>query len=201
MLSILTQQLPQQPSIPPQAQQLLDRLKDIHAPEPVGFWPPAPGWWVLFVLALGAVVGLVLWLWRRHQNNRYRREAIRELAAMPFEQTPEFVARISELLKRTAISAYPDWRHFIGQLFGERWPDFLKATCESPGIGVESAKALAGGHYQQTLDTDVSRLKADALHWVKTHKSPGSAQNILKRLYFANDTAEHKPAQQEANHV
>ena len=29
-------------------------LRDLHLPDAIGWWPPAPGWWVLFVLALAA---------------------------------------------------------------------------------------------------------------------------------------------------
>ncbi len=58
----------------------LDTLHDILVPPPAPWWPPAPGWdWVL---GLAGVIGAVL-LWRaaaRWQRNRYRREALAQLA-------------------------------------------------------------------------------------------------------------------------
>lgn len=58
----------------------LDKLHDILVPAPAPWWPPAPGWYWVFGLA--AVIGAVL-LWRavaRWQRNRYRREALAQLA-------------------------------------------------------------------------------------------------------------------------
>ena len=55
-------------------------LRDLHLPEPVGWWPLAPGWWVILVIVATAL-GYVLWrLYRRWQFNAPRRFALRELA-------------------------------------------------------------------------------------------------------------------------
>ncbi len=39
-----------------EAEDPLSQLRDIHLPEPVTFWPPAPGWWFILLLIL---IGLV----------------------------------------------------------------------------------------------------------------------------------------------
>mgnify|MGYP001548978984 CR=1 FL=1 len=55
-----------QAPLPPGALDLLNSLKDIHEPAPPGLWPPAPGWWLLAAIVLGALVALLVeWLRRR----------------------------------------------------------------------------------------------------------------------------------------
>ena len=39
-------------------------LRDIHLPEPIGWWPPALGWWILALLVI-LTIGLCIWLIRR----------------------------------------------------------------------------------------------------------------------------------------
>ena len=57
----------------------LSQLKDIHLPEPIGFWPPAPGWWLLFFLLCLAIYfgGKALYAaWRKRRACSF---ALREL--------------------------------------------------------------------------------------------------------------------------
>ncbi|WP_139173042.1 DUF4381 domain-containing protein [Marinobacter sp. AC-23] len=51
----------------------LSQLRDIHLPQTGGFWPPAPGWWVLAFVLLVAVAILVWAVRRRHRRNRWLR--------------------------------------------------------------------------------------------------------------------------------
>ena len=50
-------------------------LRDIHLPPEPSWWPLAPGWWVLVVLLLAALL-LGAWLWRRHRRVLWRREQV-----------------------------------------------------------------------------------------------------------------------------
>jgi len=41
---------------------LIARMRELHLPDPVGWWPPAPGWWVVAVLvAIALVLGWHVW--------------------------------------------------------------------------------------------------------------------------------------------
>ena len=56
-------------------------LRDIHAAPAPGWWPPAPGWWVLAILLAVLLVLGMLWLRRRYQRRRFRRQGILEHGA------------------------------------------------------------------------------------------------------------------------
>lgn len=103
----------------------LSALKDIHLPQTGGFWPPAPGWWLL-TLALLLIIGIVVWLVRRkNKKNRWVRLAKAELAELErtAEQTPQWFSRLNSLLKRAARERYPELHPEV--LSGEAWAVFL----------------------------------------------------------------------------
>ena len=55
-------------------------LRDLHLPDAIGWWPPAPGWWVVIAL-LAAGLGYLAWrAFLRWQFNGPRRYALRQLA-------------------------------------------------------------------------------------------------------------------------
>jgi hypothetical protein len=88
----------------PQASDPLAQLRDIHLPEPVSWWPPAPGWWILALLALCVVVTGAILVSRHYRNNTYRRQALAALENS-YQQSAEnptlFCHQVLELLRRT----------------------------------------------------------------------------------------------------
>jgi hypothetical protein len=91
---------------------LLEQLHDFHAPESIGYWPPAPGWIVLALLLLALLIWLGRWLWQRHRNNAWRRIALARLAELrrqpPDPDNAQQQARISQLLKQCLASRLVD---------------------------------------------------------------------------------------------
>lgn len=93
------------------------------APAPVPWWPPAPGWWVLLVLALTLALALP-WLvlhWKR--LGAQRRRTSRALGNIPAElPDQQWLSEINSLLKRLLIR-----RGEVAptRLFGEQWLEYL----------------------------------------------------------------------------
>lgn len=106
----------------------LSQLHDIHLPKPVSWWPPAIGWWLLLVLLLALIV-LGYWLYRRHQRQQWRRDALAELQRLKQQCSgKELVVELSILLRRVAITRFP--REEVAALTGDRWLAFLDHTLD-----------------------------------------------------------------------
>lgn len=110
-------------------------LRDLHLPAEIGWWPLAPGWWVLIGIAALAL----LWLgWQRFEAwraNRARRIALRELAwiGQRYEQTDDLqqlAKDLSELLRRGLLAYTP--RHVVAGLTGKAWLEWLDQGLDEP---------------------------------------------------------------------
>lgn len=145
----------------------LDNLNPIVVPEPVGLLPLAPGWQVLaLLLALGAAAGAWRW-WRARRDDRYRREALRELAALSDPRG------VPDLLRRAALSAFPRAR--VAPLLGEDWHRFLDETAERDLFRGETGACLDRLAYG---GADLDERQARAVHsaartWLRTHRRSG----------------------------
>jgi hypothetical protein len=157
----------------------LDRLHDIITPAPIPWWPPAPGWyWVL-----GLVVLALLWVlikgFVRRQRNRYRREALAELARQEAVLgNPEWRHRallgLAELLKRTALTAFP--RKQVAALTGPKWCAFLDHTARGShfrdALGVVLENAIYDPRTADTVDPLKLHSLVDSIRrWIKHHDS------------------------------
>ncbi len=104
----------------------MPELRDIHLPDPVPFWPPAPGWWMLAALLVAAVIVAVVAARRRRRRQRVRRAALAQLESLARahdEADTTLAASLSELLRRACLSVFP--REDVAGLTGEHWLRFL----------------------------------------------------------------------------
>jgi hypothetical protein len=143
----------------------LERLHDLVLPPTVPWWPPAPGWYAVFALALAAVALLGWRLWKRWRANAYRRAALREL------DRRKDAGAIAELLRRTALAVAP--RPVVAAMTGTAWVDWLAEQCPEP-MSPEVRRLLTVGVYgHPDSDSDLGALRDYAARWV-AHHSPMS---------------------------
>lgn len=148
----------------------LQLLNDIVTPPPVPWWPPAPGWYVLAALALLAAAWLAIRYLQKWRRNRYRREALGQLARLRSE--PSAARELPVLLKRAALSAWP--RREVAQLNGAEWRRFLDESAGMDRFSGETGELLErlayAGSADQACTAEQLQLVFDAAEtWLKQH--------------------------------
>ena len=150
---------------------LLQQLRDIHGAPPVPWWPPAPGWWILAVLVLTALVLLGLRL-RRALAARRRREKLLsfiELLAQvhpPANAPREYLAGINRVLKVVALRAFP--KEEIAPLSGREWISFLSKKLPDEAE-LQAIEVLQDGPWQPEPQFDAGAIEHVARQWVLRH--------------------------------
>ena len=144
-------------------------LRDIHLPEPVSWWPPAPGWWLLAALSLVVIAGL-LWLWRYRRRQTPRRVALAELTRLraDFQRDGDgaaIAAGISTLLRRLALAHFP--RTQVAGLVGDAWLQFLDRSGGDNQFSAGPGRALIRASYRPTEAFEIEALLNVAEAWIK----------------------------------
>lgn len=133
------------PAVPPKdpmLQATLRQMADITLPPPVSMMPATWGWALLAGL-VALALALLLWRWlRHHAQNRYRRDALAEIAALEARigndtDRGEALAALPAIVKRAALAVWP--REQVAALSGPAWIEFLK-------VHAGKAKIDAGGY-------------------------------------------------------
>ena len=130
-------------------------LRDIHLPGPIGWWPPAVGWWLLAALVL---VGLALYALRYYQS-RHRRVALKSLQRVraALEQGVEPVVclqNLSTVLRRFAMTTAARERkkdsaleQDVPGLIGQRWLAYLDSRWQRDTFTSGAGRALLAAPY------------------------------------------------------
>jgi hypothetical protein len=140
----------------------LDRLHDLVLPPAVlSWWPPAPGWYALFVL-LALAGGWLAWRgWQHWRADAYRRAALHELANL------RDVTAVAELLRRTALAVVP--RPVVAGMTGTAWTDWLAAHCAEAMPDPVRTRLYPGVYGRPAPDQDLAMLRAYAACWIARH--------------------------------
>jgi len=118
-------------------------LRDIHLPEAVAYWPPAPGWWILLFCLAGAVV------WAERTRRRRARSPER-LALAELEQLAEafevesdgaaLASGLSEVLRRVSLLRFDASQ--VAAVYGEARAASLRVDEAAPGVSVAFIERL-----------------------------------------------------------
>jgi hypothetical protein len=151
-------------------------LRDIHLPEAIGWWPPAPGWWLLAV-SIPLLIAFGYWLYKKTTRKTAVKTAKKLLLQITQDKVCENYEKlkdISALIRRVAIST--TIRTDCAGLTGQQWLEFLdrsmKETPFTEGVG----RLLVNAPYQNKSPTDqeISQLTDLCEDWL-------NAQNKSKR--------------------
>ena len=159
----------------------LDQLKDIHTPDAIGLWPPAIGWYLIAAFVIAVLVLACVILWRRWQQNAYRRAALRECDDIEREITAgsdsrAAAIRIATLLKRTALSVFH--RAEVAPLSGDAWILFLESKASEAFFSIASSQLLIEASFRENPpynQSDVAQLLDEARRWIRKHQRPNAA--------------------------
>ena len=146
----------------------LAALRDIHAPAAPGFWPPAPGWIAVCILAAAAVLAAGIVAVRRWRAGQPRRKALASLRTLRARHqagasAAEVAAELSTLVRRVALARHP--REEVAGLTGERWIAWLESGL--PGLGASARTALLDAPYARERSFDVPRALAACERWIR----------------------------------
>ncbi len=150
-------------------------LKDIHLPDPVSWWPPAPGWWLIGFAVLACVVTLSIWAIRVWRRKTLRREAKAELEQITREYAVHkdavlLAAQLSTLLRRACVSIYP--RVHAAALTGAAWLEFLDRRLQTPVFAAGAGQSLIRAPYQKHCDIPANELIESCRNWIGTLATP-----------------------------
>ncbi len=149
-------------------------LKDIHLPEPISWWPPALGWWLLLALILGVIafIFLVRWLYLRYRKPAWYYDAKQLLQTIEYQYKTQADANVclrelSMLLRRVSLSHDPD--PLVASLTGKAWLRYLDKILPQAKFNTELGQLLITIPFQNKSNIEsrqVFKLLKLAQQWL-----------------------------------
>ncbi|MDX8393801.1 MAG: DUF4381 domain-containing protein [Mariprofundales bacterium] len=152
------------------------KLRDIHMPEAVSWWPMAIGWWIVLVALL--LLCAALWWWSQHSKKHRQiiKQARSELKSMQIQyndhrDAQKLACDCSVWFRRVSISLFPQ-QHYAG-LVGTKWLQWLESALKdhrfTDGVGVLLISAPYAKQSNKTTimnDDNAVQLLQLSQHWL-----------------------------------
>jgi hypothetical protein len=135
------------------------KLADIKLPEPVSYWPPAPGWWLLLgtIIILLIITPLLIRAYKKRPVSDARiKKQLKTMAQREFERIKndykehqlahKALQQLSILLRRYALSIYP--RQEVAALTDQQWLHLLDNITGDKQFSEQYAELLIQAPYQ-----------------------------------------------------
>ncbi len=144
-------------------------IRDLHLPEAIGWWPLAPGWWIVIaLLAIGMFMLLRRW-YRSYARGAARRQALRQLEAyirdyLKHGNGVTFGTQLSELVRRTMLAYAP--RSEVAGLTGEEWLAWLDHDLDRSHFATGDGRPLIEWPYRDpasSFDKSDAGARVDAV--------------------------------------
>lgn len=145
-----------------------DELRDIHLPDPVSWWPPAPGWYAVLCLLILLSV-LAWWLAKKWRRPSFKKLALLELQSIEqsfsrHRNTQKLCGDISILLRRVAMSY--DTRDKQAGVTGKEWLTHLNTLCGQTLFDDEMADYLLFAPYKPQSELPAGKLIPAIKQWI-----------------------------------
>jgi len=149
-------------------------IKDIQLPGAISWWPPAPGWWLVFIILLLAAWFLFGFFRQKIKQRKPYLAANSALEALVKKHQDnkisdtELLLELSKFIRSVAMEFYG--REHIAGLTGLAWLQFLDSKGKTNSFSEGVGQSLEIGPYQPnpTLELDTAEFIILIQKWLKT---------------------------------
>lgn len=137
--------------------QKLEQLQGLHLPQSIGWWPLAPGWWILAVILILTLFGLFHTLYRQRRPNDDT-QWLKQINQCyddwrNHRQSTQYLQQINRLLRVQAMEI--SGRRRISKLAGADWVDYLsKTSAVVPSEELQYLLSEACYHHNAIVEVD-----------------------------------------------
>jgi len=147
------------PSAMPNIDTQLNALADIHLPEQISWWPPAPGWWIVLIITLFLLYTSVKIIRKKLHQAKYKNQASVELHKISrfWQKQQNLIAtasHLSSLIRRIALADDKGLKSKtvnIASLTDQEWLLYLEKQPGLENIGKQYNDILLHLPYQDPM--------------------------------------------------